>query len=280
MVEEPGYLQNVIYGDTDSVFIVIPANIKDLAAEQKIELANKVGPDINNRIQNYLKNTYFKRANISYEYNMTFFKTEIIIDSIMFIPNVKKQYAYMMIVKDGRILKEPVPDYKGIQVVRIDATKLGQNLLREMIEKIILNSNIKKEDRKTLITKAVHDAHNKLIEDCSNFNFDDITISGKWNKDQSMINSMKIYNFISNTNTFLPASSGKFIYCKFHDMQKFKKLGLDEKYIKAVSVPYNYNSEFVKNWFTEYKIEIDFNAQWERVYTTTCQRIVDLVKKG
>ena len=279
-VEEIGYLNHVLYSDTDSVYIVVPTNIKDLAASQKLELANKVGPDINNRIQQYLADTYFKRANITQQYNMTHFKTEVIMDSIMFIPNVKKQYAYKMIVKDGFILDKPKVDYKGIQVVRIDATKLGQSLLRNMIENIILNSDIKKEDKKDHISRAVHEAHETLITKCKEFNFDDITISAKWGKDQSIINSMKIYNYISNTNTFLPASSGKFIYCNFGDIAKFKKIGLEEKHIKAVSIPYSYNPETVEAFFKQYSITIDIPAQWDRVYTTTCQRIVDLVKKG
>jgi len=279
-VEEIGYLNHVLYSDTDSVYIVVPTNIKDLAASQKLELANKVGPDINNRIQQYLADTYFKRANITQQYNMTHFKTEVIMDSIMFIPNVKKQYAYKMIVKDGFILDKPKVDYKGIQVVRIDATKLGQNLLRNMIENIILNSDIKKEDKKDHISRVVHEAHETLITKCKEFNFDDITISAKWGKDQSIINSMKIYNYISNTNTFLPASSGKFIYCNFGDIAKFKKIGLEEKHIKAVSIPYSYNPETIEAFFKQYSIKIDIPAQWDRVYTTTCQRIVDLVKKG
>jgi len=279
-VEEIGYLNHVLYSDTDSIYICVPMNIKDLTASQKLELANKVGPDINNKIQQYLADTYFKRANITQQYNMTHFKTELVMDSIMFIPNVKKQYAFMMIVKDGSVLDEPKPDYKGIQVVRIDATKLGQNLLKNMIEKIILNSSIKQEDKKDYISRAVHEAHETLITKCKEFNFDDITISAKWGKDQSIINSMKIYNYISNTNTFLPASSGKFIYCNFGDIAKFKKIGLEEKHIKAVSIPYSYNPETVEAFFKQYSITIDIPAQWDRVYTTTCQRIVDLVKKG
>lgn len=209
---------------------------------------------------------------------MTHFKTEVIMDSIMFIPNVKKQYAYSTIVKDGFILDKPKVDYKGIQVVRIDATKLGQNLLRNMIEKIILNSNVKKHERKDLIVQAVKDAHSSLLIDCDNFNFDNITISGKWSKDQTIVNSMKIYNFISETNTFMPASSGKFIYCKFGNISKFKQIGLEEKYIKAVSIPYNYNSDSIRECFTKYNITIDIAAQWDRIYTTTCQRIVEMFR--
>lgn len=276
IVEEKGYLQNVIYGDTDSLFIIIKSDVKDL--DDKINLAAKTGKDINSRIEEYLKGTYFKRANISPEYNQTDFKTEIIIDSILFIPDIKKQYAYKTIVKNNKVLEKPKVEYKGIQVVRVDATKLGQRLLREVIENIILNSNVKKEDKIAHVLKAVNDTHNEFLKCIEDAYFEDIGISCKWGKDTSIINSMKIYNFIMGDNTFSASSAGRFIYCKFGNLDLFKSLNIDLKKINSIVIPYNYSSDLVKEKFEEYKIVLDTEMQWGRVFTTTCNRIVELVK--
>jgi hypothetical protein len=280
-VEDREYLKHVIYGDTDSVFLVVPTDVKDLAATEKIKIATKVSKDINDKIADYLNNNYFKKANISNDYNFTDFKTELIMESIMFIPDIKKQYAYKIIVKDNKILLDTDKriNYKGIQVVRIDAAKLGQRLLVEIIENIVLNSNIKKEDKIKYVLKAVNDTHNEFLECINTAKFEDIGISCKWGKDNSIINSMKLYNFIFNDNTFTAASAGRFVYCKFRNTELFKTLDIDLKKLNAIAIPYNYSPELVKSKFDEFGIQLDEDMQWARVYTTTCQRIVDLVKK-
>lgn len=277
-VESPEYLKSVIYGDTDSIFLVIPTPDKDLAAENKISLSNKIGKDINKDITDYLNNIYFKRANIDPKYNYTNFKTEFIMDSIIFLPEVKKQYAFKVIIQDEKILKETKVIYKGIQVVRIDASKLGQRLLKNMIEEIILNTNIKKDDKLKYITKAVNDTYNEFLECINSLNVIDIGISCKWGKDNSIINSMKLYNFIMDENSFLAASAGRFVYCDFKDMKKFKDLNIDTTKLNAIAIPYTYNPEKVKEKLSEFGISLNEKLQWNRVFTTTCQRVVDLVK--
>jgi hypothetical protein len=281
LVEQKEYLKYVLYSDTDSIYICVPENIKDIVIEDKIKLAAKAGNDINNKIGDYLKDTYFKRANITPDYNFTNFKTEVIMDSIMFIPEVKKQYAYKMIVKDGRILteKDKRIEYKGIQVVRVDATKLGQRLLVEIIENIILNNNIEKCDKIKYVLKAVDDTHNEFLTCIETANFADIGISCKWGKDNSIINAMKLYNFIMGENTFTNSSAGRFIYCTFRNINRFASLNIDLKKLNAIAIPYNYSPELVKSKCEEFEITLDTTTQWSRVYTTTCDRIVGLVKK-
>lgn len=279
LVEEINYLKNVLYSDTDSIYIRVPTNVKDLAVENKIKIANKVGKEINEKIQEYLLNTYFKRANIDKDHNMTDFKTELIMDSIMFIPNVKKQYAYNMIVKNHKILDKPDTEYKGIQVVRVDATKLGQEFLREMIENIILNSQIHNKDKMKAITNLINEIRDKFIKCCNDFEIEDIGISSKWSKNDKTIISMKLYNYIMEQNTFLPGSSGRFVYCSFGKPRLFEPLNIDMKKIDSISIPYNYSPNILKEKFEKFDIKIDQDKQWKRVFTTTCLKIVELVEK-
>ena len=278
-VEEIGFLKHVLYSDTDSIYVVIPTDAKDLAVEKKIELAQKVSEDINKDIQNYVVDEIFKRANIEPKHNMIDFKTEVIMDSIMFIPKVKKQYAFKMVAEDGKVFDEPIVDYKGIQVVRSDATNIGKRLLRNSIENVILNSEIKKKDKINHILKIVNDTYEEFLKLCEEFKFEDVTVSAKWGKDKTTINSMMIYNFISNSNFFLPASAGRFLYCKFGNIPKLRESRVDTKKINAVSVPYTYSPEELKAKFQEYSITVDLEKQWGRIFTTTVQRIVNLVKE-
>ena len=90
---------------------------------------------------------------------------------------------------------------------------------------------------------------------------------------------MKLYNFIIGENTFTSSSAGRFIYCKFGDISKFKSLDIDLKKLNAIAIPYNYSPELIKDKFNEFNIILDQDEQWNRVYTTTCQRVVDLVKR-
>lgn len=271
-------VNGVIVHNTDSLFIVIPSQVKDLSVEEKNDLASKVSKDINDRITDFLKSNYFKRANISPDYNFTDFKTEMIIESIMFIPDVKKNYAYKSIIENGKLKEIPEIKYKGIQVVKIDASKLSQNLLKEMIQNIILNIDIKKEDKLKHIAKAVDDT-NSIFQNCiENAIFEDIGIACKWSKSKSTINSMKLYNFIMEENVFNLGSAGRFIYTKFGNLDYFKKLDIDVSKLNAVCIPFSYSPEKVKEKFKQYGIIIDRAKQWERVFTTTCQRLVDLVK--
>jgi len=278
-VEEVGFLKHVLYSDTDSIYIVIPANSKDLAVKKKIELAQKVSEDINKDIQNYVVDKIFKRANIEPEHNMIDFKTEVIMDSIMFIPKIKKQYAFKMVAEDGKIFDKPIVDYKGIQIVRSDATNIGKRLLRNSIENVVLNIEIKKKDKINHILKIVNDTYEEFLKLCEEFKFEDVTVSTKWGKDKTTINSMLIYNFISNSNFFLPASAGRFLYCKFGNIPKLRASGVDTKKINAVSIPYTYSPEELKAKFQEYSITVNLEKQWGRIFTTTVQRIVNLVKE-
>jgi hypothetical protein len=73
-----------------------------------------------------------------------------------------------------------------------------------------------------------------------------------------------------NEEIFTPLSAGKFIYCKF---------GINfGKDINGICVPYTYDKELLKEKLEANKIIIDENKQWETLLTTTCKRVLDLVK--
>ena len=267
IVEKPGYLKNVLYSDTDSIFIVIPSK-SSLTKEQKWELIQKTGDKLNQLIQEFLFEKVFPRANIKQEYNRTNFKSELYMSAIMFL-NVKKNYAYKIICKKGNFYKEPKVEYTGIQVKKTDTPVFTQNLLRELIENIILNEDV--EDKKSAVVDAVQRFHDKFLESINNYDFAYIGKPGKWSKNKTIINGMKLYNMIMGKEIFKPTSAGVFVYCQFHNDELAKDFN-------GITVPRTYDSTVLKQKMQEYGIEPDVQRNWEMVFTKTCKDVVSLVK--
>jgi len=274
-VEKPNYLKNILYSDTDSLFLTIPIKDADqLSTEQKLEIANKVSDDINEAIVKYLNQHLLQKSNVSLEQNTTFFKSEMLMDAIMFL-DVKKNYSYKILAKKGKIFKSPKISYTGIQVVKSDAAKLTQDLLKEIIENVILNTDIDNKDKISRISEIVNNFYNYFLEKCSILEINEISFPGKWQKKDMFINGMKLYNHIMKQEIFSMGSAGNFIYCIF---RKPKIFSIDISKTNGICIPYSYDKELLKNKFDEFGIEIDKETQWNKLFTTTCQRVVDLVK--
>jgi hypothetical protein len=89
---------------------------------------------------------------------------------------------------------------------------------------------------------------------------------------------MKLYNHIMNDEIFAPGSAGKQIYCDFSQSQILKKLHFLK--CKTIVVPFVYDNLLLKEKFKVHNIKINDQEQWsKKIYTTTCQRIVNLVKQ-
>ena len=187
----------------------------------------------------------------------------------------KKNYAYKLLVKKGKVFTKPKIDYTGIQIVKSDAAKFTQDLLRTMIEDVILGEVSAPSYLKTIIT-IVDEYHKKFNKLCDEFEFSDIGFPGKWQKKTFIINGMQIYNFITNKKVFSFGSSGKFIYCSFKNPNLFTNIDMSK--INGICIPYVYDKELIKNIFKKYQIEIDRPTQWAKLFTTTCERIINLVK--
>jgi hypothetical protein len=277
-VEKPGFLKHILYGDTDSIFISIPVKEADkLSTKEKLEIVDKIAEDINNGIIKYLNEYFLPKSNISQEFNSTYFKSELLMSAIMFL-DVKKNYAYKLEAKKGKILEKPEIEYTGIQVVRSNVAKLTQDLLRDIIETIILNENIKLKEKLTKTTEIVTNYHNKFIECVNNLELNDISIPSKWSKQIQFINGMSLYNFIMNKEIFSSGSAGLFIYCTFRNPKLFQKADFNMAKVNGIVVPQVYNKELLQQKFNEFQIQIDTETQWEKLYSKTVERVIQLIK--
>jgi len=277
-VEKVGTLKHILYGDTDSLFIAVPGNVKEMNIDEKWELAEKTAEGINKLIVQYYTEYLLPRSNISPQHNEIYFKTELAMESAMFL-DVKKNYAYKLICKEGVVIDPPKIKYTGIQVVKSDAAKTTQNLLKALIEGVVLNAEIPDSEKLNAVMKVVNDYKQQFKADINSLNFQNIGFPGKWAKRDLFINGMRIYNHIMGSDVFAPGSSAKLIYCLFRNAPMLKTLGIEQKDLKGICVPYEYDAELLKTRMYEYNIVLDENTQWKKLYTTTVDRVVNLVKR-
>lgn len=274
-VEKPNFLKYILYSDTDSIFIVVPFNVTDTPLDQRWKLAEEAATGINNAIQAYLNNYILPKCNIDPSQNKTFFKTEMVFDSILFL-DVKKNYAYKLLIKEGKVIPNPEVKYTGIQVKKSNTATLTKDLLKEMIEGISLNSEIPNSQRINKLTEAVNKYHQIFLDDIKSYNFEKIGLPVRWQKGELAINGMKVYNFIMGKETFSHSSAGRFIYCRFQNTLKLK--ALQDIEFKGITVPFVYNHLDLQEKMKQFGIEIDGDKHWDTLFTTTCQRVIEVVK--
>jgi len=287
-VEKDNYLSYIGYSDTDSLYCFFPivANLpistpsrakQNMTLQEKWEYLMTHAKGINDKIAEYLNTHYLPKSNINPKYNRTSFKSELLMDRLMFL-NVKKNYAYRLLVKEGEILEKPKIKYTGIQVVKSDASKFTQNLLKEMIENIIFDDDIPMEDKYNCLVKTVKNSREFFENEINNYKFDIIGIPAKWSKKDNFIKGMKAYNSLIQPNTFTFGSAGLFIYCKFPMSVIKNQLNGDNK-VRGICVPYVYDRKLVKEKFMEYKITVDKESQWNTIFSTTCRRVLEDLKE-
>jgi len=277
-VEKPGALKHILYGDTDSLFIAIPAkNSENLTTQEKLVIADKVSNDINVAVTKYLNEYFLPKSNISIDQNATYFKSEMLMSAIMFL-DVKKNYAYKLEAKKGKILDNPEIEYTGIQVVRSNAAKMTQDMLREIIENVVLNDKLHSKERLSKTSDIVNRFNVEFKDNINNLELSNISIPGKWAKQDMFINGMSMYNFIMGKEVFSMGSAGNFIYCIFRNPKLFQKSNLDMTKVKGIVIPQVYDKLLLDKKLSEFQIQIDANTQWDTLFSTTVGRIVELVK--
>lgn len=275
-VEGKNYLKKILYGDTDSIFLIIKdQNSADMSPEEKWNKIEPIAENINKLIVQYVTEHLLPKANINPSNNKTFFKTELLMESAMFL-DVKKNYAYKLIVQEGKVIDPPKISYTGIQVVKSDTAKITQNMLKEIIEHIMLNEKIDNTNKFSEVVKSITKFKNIYDESVNTLNFREIGFPVKWGKRDFSIKGMQLYNYIMGQDIFSPGSSGFFIYTLFTNQELGKVVDL--KSTKGITVPYDYNPELIGEKMSQFGIKINHDEHWNKIFTTTCNRVVELAK--
>lgn len=289
-------MKYILYSDTDSLYINLPEYKTDNIKES-IKKGYEVSDLINGAIQDYVNTTLAKKTGINIKHNEIDFKTEYLIDSLILL-DVKKNYAYKLIAKEGNILPKPKVEYTGIPVVKTDSPKFTQQFIRDLVENIALNSNIDKSTLKQAAIKLATDKYELMEQAINNFDFHLIGAPKKWgsrnyDKDPYQVVGMKLWNTITSTEFFTPASSGLHIPITIKNINIFQQLVTDQRYLNdytlhntstsllnSLVLPYKFNKQHIIDLFEKYHIIIDKDTLWnKRLYNVTVRRILDVIKQ-
>ncbi|MEM4385242.1 MAG: DNA polymerase domain-containing protein [Candidatus Anstonellales archaeon] len=278
----------VVYGDTDSLYLNIKS-IKPKSTEEAIEYSKKISDDINKIIKDYLNGYFLPKSGVNRDYNCIDFKTEVIC-SAMILLDVKKNYVYKMIAKEGVVLDKPKVKYVGIPVVRSDYSDLTRDMIKDVIESILDGS--KPEE----IVSIISSYRKKMNRHIINYDFKYIGIPVKWAmreyvKDTAQIIGMKLYNILTGTEKFRQTVSGRRIPINILNGVKFMSYiydrngsdyiseigGVDK--IKFLCIPDDYSIDTVKSVMSDSGISVDSDRLWEISYSKTLKRIVKLLEE-
>ncbi|MEM4260772.1 MAG: DNA polymerase domain-containing protein [Candidatus Woesearchaeota archaeon] len=134
-------LKYLHYADTDSLFIKIGEYIRDIEKKDEIstnkilEYVKKISPVLNKNILD----EFVKKHNIDTKNSYLVLKQEIIADKVYWL-NVKKRYALHIINREGHDVDKI--DIKGIETQRSDFSQLTKELLKNILNMILLEDEI------------------------------------------------------------------------------------------------------------------------------------------
>ena len=152
--EKYGY--DVIYGDTDSIFV----NSKEKDYKKAFEKGEEIQDWLNDFVRDYIEKNYDRNSYLELEFEKVYKK--------FFMPRIrgseagaKKRYAGIL-EKDG----EDKLDFVGLEFVRGDWTELAKKLQAELLMKVFYGEDVDKYI-------------NGFIKDLKNGKFDDLLVYQK-----------------------------------------------------------------------------------------------------
>jgi len=283
----------VRYGDTDSMYINIPT-IKPKTSEEALQYSNKISTEINLSIEHYIKNVLLPKCGVNPKHNQTDFKTELVADGLLLL-DVKKNYAFRLLAREGVILEKPKVEYTNLTVVKSDTTQFTRDFITEMVEDIILNPDLQKQNLTTPINQLAIRMREKLIQHINNFSFEYIGVPKKWStgykSEPYQVIAMRLYNTIMDEVILSPMSAALVL-----PIELVNPIGFETKIaaiknnnelfvnnipiskLTRIGIPYNYDVEKLKKCFEYYNIKINIDEVWEILYNKTARRIVEIAK--
>jgi hypothetical protein len=268
-------INGILVHNTDSLFLTIP-NKEQIEKDKKWDIISEHTRNINNLIIEKT-NEIMTMQNLDSKYNKTNFKSEMLMSDICFLG--KKTYCYKLENQEGVIVNPPKIKYKGIPVIKSDSSKFSQDLLKEMFENVVLNSDIKFNNKYEALLDLIKKFRNKFEEDINKYDFNYISIPTKWGKKENIINGMTIYNYIMNEEIFTPGSSGKYLYVNFFNHSKIKiEKKIDFLKHDILVVPFKYDINKLKDIMNQFNIQLNIEKQFDTIFVRAAEKLLDLTK--
>lgn len=152
---------NILYGDTDSMFVYLTDYLKSKHIEVKKspEVLKEVS-EIQDYINGVIIPVILERHKINMKYSEMYLKNEFLM-SRYYALNAKKKYASKVISQEGKDICER--DIKGLEIKRSEIPSRTQKLLSDIID-TILDENLNKKDLKPTIDKIVKDTKQEMLQ--------------------------------------------------------------------------------------------------------------------
>ena len=229
----------ILYGDTDSNYCHIKNNLTSDIELDKVILY-KFSKIVNVSICNYLTDHIFPILGTPNKKIQTEFKTELISDGMLMLDQ-KKYYAYRELLnKHGNLITRidengkkiiGVIKYKGIPVQKSDYSEYTKHYIKKFID-IALDKSIDFNNTKLVANKMADiglEMNNIRLSLSETYKFEFLGTPAKWNmrdykRDTAQITGFKLFNTLTNTETFTPGSDGKVINVKVKNIKKIESL--------------------------------------------------------
>lgn len=280
---------NILVHNTDSIYINLPVDSNDI--ENSMVVSQDIAIEVNDLIHDFLNEYILSKMNIEPQYNFTFFKTELTAHSIIFL-ETKKNYAFKATSVKNKILPKPKVEYVGIPIVKVSTPLFSSEFIRALTEDIAL-TDVSKVDIQEKLNNVAKVMWVKLLECIKDCNIAYIGSPGKWNttkNDNSHVTGMRLYNSLTNSETFKPMVSGysigiritnySLIESRISSVSNNSTLYFNKAItgINFISIPYGYDPEAIKKLFIDYDISIDKESLWDSLYNTVAKRITEVIK--
>lgn len=213
--EAENELENIVYGDTDSIFIHVEnaantrilkdynKDISEVPEKDIISVIDGISEIITDEINNKQLKDFGQLFGIGDEYNEMIFKSEITASKGYWL-GVKKKYALKVVSIEGKAVNDY--DVKGLEMRRSDYSAWSKEMLTELVYELILDNNAKisnivefasrkKDECMKLINRGYRDISKAVNFNKSVENYKAVTKEGK----QSLpghIKAMLAYNYI------------------------------------------------------------------------------------
>jgi len=232
-------LTDVLYGDTDSIFVYLTNYLKDkgIVVKNSKEVQDEI-----QKIQNFVNedslNPFLALHNLKKVHSMIFLKNEFLF-SKYYTLNGKKHYAAKVISQEGKDIS--FTEIKGLEMKRSEIPSRSQKFLTTVLD-IILQDDIKKSDIKIQVDKLVditREEMMELVEERDNSIVRVVSYSKPLNQYKKLpqhIKAMLMWNCIMGED-FRYGAKGKLWNIQGIDLNKAPE-----------SVKVNFNEKFLKNY--------------------------------
>lgn len=231
---------NILYGDTDSVFVHIGKVVNgifgsDISMDEKLDHSWQVIDNVADYLNNYVIRNILERKGIDFfdadkKYNYEF-KKELIMSKILF-GSQKKHYAMRLVIKEGKRLDKIV--IKGMLAIKSDTPRFSRNLLNNLTEYILKDYDA---NNIAVSNRAMMDMYDKATKEIASLIHDGIVDIGRpvsltqdiqhYSTIQAHIRGMLLYDIIYNHDYMFMDKAYQFYISNIN----FEKIGMTEAQI-------------------------------------------------